>query len=551
MRPIPCARVRAGDRVVLMRTFSKIQGLGRAAHRLWPGLARRSPTCCSARASPSTPTHRPGRRDRGPGRSGAPAQDQGRDGRGPRACWKRPFTRRWADLRAILRELRPRARGRRRRGFQAPDEEGHHRAFHGQLSPAGIHSGQRRHAGTERPLPEPSCRRRWRVWSPSRRADLEALSTHECIRIGGGFHCLQDSSLCRRRRAHLPVFAPCSARKSRIPFRRPIPVQRRSPDPSRCPTRPRAPDPEPEPEPANRKSRRPCPSRRRFRYEFRDGGHSGPGPDRRFARAGPGGAQPGRSPGASTPAPRVRSTAIRSPASRTPTVSGNPSEAVRDADVVVLCVPIEAMAELVTECRDALKPDRARHRCGQRERQRGCRARAFARGPRALDRQSSHGRQRAKRLRSAARADLFENAAVIVTPTPQTSGRRRRTARGTILAALGGRTFVHPAPADHDLAVADISHVPHLLAAAGGRRRIRRSLPLAGGGFRDTTRIAAGSPELWTEILWANREALARITATPGQQLMKSSASFPVTTGRRQNPNCSNFWKMRRVSART
>ena len=187
-------------------------------------------------------------------------------------------------------------------------------------------------------------------------------------------------------------------------------------------------------------------------------------------------------------------------------LTGNPSEAVREADVVILCVPIEAMASLVEECRDALKPDALVTDVGSVK---GSVDDALA--PLLLGKAlwiGSHpmaGSEQSGFV--AARPDLFETAAVIVTPTPQTAPGAQARAE-EFWRALGGRLFTL-SPAQHDLAVADISHVPHLLAAMLVANANPQSLPLAGGGFRDTTRIASGSPELWTEILWANREALA------------------------------------------
>lgn len=66
-------------------------------------------------------------------------------------------------------------------------------------------------------------------------------------------------------------------------------------------------------------------------------------------------------------------------------------------------------------------------------------------------------------------------------------------------------------PAEHDRFVARTSHVPHILAAAlatlaGGDARLR---PFVGRGFRDTTRIAEGRPELWRDICLTNRDAIA------------------------------------------
>ena len=204
-------------------------------------------------------------------------------------------------------------------------------------------------------------------------------------------------------------------------------------------------------------------------------------------------------------------------------LTGNPSEAVSEADVVILCVPIEAMADLVRECRGALKRDALITDVGSVK---GSVDEALA--PLLEERAlwiGSHpmaGSEQSGFL--AARPDLFENAAVIVTPTPRTApGAQARTEE--FWRSLGGRIFTLT-PAQHDLAVADISHIPHLLAAMLVANAGSQSLPLAGGGFRDTTRVASGSPDLWTEILWANREALAKHCAAWAGELARVQRLF-------------------------
>jgi prephenate dehydrogenase len=77
-----------------------------------------------------------------------------------------------------------------------------------------------------------------------------------------------------------------------------------------------------------------------------------------------------------------------------------------------------------------------------------------------------------------------------------------------------GANVVAVSPADHDRLVALASHVPHLLAgalmnqAAEAAREDAVLLQLAAGGFRDMTRIAAGDPAIWPDILFENREAV-------------------------------------------
>lgn len=105
---------------------------------------------------------------------------------------------------------------------------------------------------------------------------------------------------------------------------------------------------------------------------------------------------------------------------------------------------------------------------------------------------------------------LFENAAVIVTPEENQEHSPEVLQVAAFWKALGGVvTFL--SPARHDEIVASISHLPHLVAAALARRALTNrgeNASLAGGGFRDTTRIASGDPAMWTGIMAANQEAL-------------------------------------------
>ena len=108
-----------------------------------------------------------------------------------------------------------------------------------------------------------------------------------------------------------------------------------------------------------------------------------------------------------------------------------------------------------------------------------------------------------------ARLDLFEGAACLITETGETdAGAARRV--DDFWTELGCRT-ARMKPEDHDLAVALISHLPHLVASLLVETALEKSALLgefAGGGFRDTTRIASGSPGMWAEILMENRSAV-------------------------------------------
>lgn len=113
-----------------------------------------------------------------------------------------------------------------------------------------------------------------------------------------------------------------------------------------------------------------------------------------------------------------------------------------------------------------------------------------------------------------ASASIIENSYYILTPQPSTPDRAY-LALHDFLTSL--KAFVVAVdPYRHDLIVAYISHLPHLLAAAIVNMAVSRSkeeeglLFFASSGFRDVTRIAGGSSRLWADILLENREAVLK-----------------------------------------
>lgn len=105
-----------------------------------------------------------------------------------------------------------------------------------------------------------------------------------------------------------------------------------------------------------------------------------------------------------------------------------------------------------------------------------------------------------------ARADLFQNAACLLTPTRRTDEGARQDVEA-FWQALGAHTHVLT-PRRHDHVMAQVSHLPHAMAAALVRLAGHgNAIQFAGQGFGDTTRIASGSPELWRDIFKSNREA--------------------------------------------
>ncbi|HTG43278.1 MAG TPA: prephenate dehydrogenase/arogenate dehydrogenase family protein, partial [Verrucomicrobiae bacterium] len=112
---------------------------------------------------------------------------------------------------------------------------------------------------------------------------------------------------------------------------------------------------------------------------------------------------------------------------------------------------------------------------------------------------------------SAARADLFQNAVCVLTPTsstgPEATGRIEQLWKD-----VGSRVLQMP-PEVHDQLVARSSHLPHILAAhlaafVLSPEQAPEQSQLCANGFRDTTRIASGSPEMWRDIVLMNRKNL-------------------------------------------
>ena len=117
-----------------------------------------------------------------------------------------------------------------------------------------------------------------------------------------------------------------------------------------------------------------------------------------------------------------------------------------------------------------------------------------------------------KKGMQAARWDLFDGALCILTPTRRTDKEAVERVR-QLWESLGSRVSLL-SPRKHDRIIAAVSHMPHIMAATLmnylGRRK-KDVLLYSGSGLRDLTRIAAGFPELWTDICMSNRDELAKV----------------------------------------
>ena len=103
-----------------------------------------------------------------------------------------------------------------------------------------------------------------------------------------------------------------------------------------------------------------------------------------------------------------------------------------------------------------------------------------------------------------ARADLYDGRVCVVVP-----GEAEATAVVESFWRAIGMRIVRRDAHSHDATLARTSHLPHVLASALAGMLKDEDAELAATGFRDTTRVAGGDPELWTQISLANRAALA------------------------------------------
>ena len=185
--------------------------------------------------------------------------------------------------------------------------------------------------------------------------------------------------------------------------------------------------------------------------------------------------------------------------------------AVSNSDLVILCTPLSRMRPLVEQMLPALKrgvivTDVGSAKAGVVRELESLVARS---GGHFIGSHPIAGSE--KTGVCAARADLFENAVCVVTPTKKSNAAAVRKV-GQFWKAVGSRVL-RLTPELHDALVSRSSHLPHLVAAALAGHVLDPARPklqaqLCASGFRDATRVASGSPEMWRDIVSANNENL-------------------------------------------
>ena len=179
---------------------------------------------------------------------------------------------------------------------------------------------------------------------------------------------------------------------------------------------------------------------------------------------------------------------------------------VRSADVVVFCSPVDQIARQVREAAAYAMPGALLTDAGSTKgnivRELEVKLPPHARfvGAHPLAGSEKQGAENA-------RADLFDGRVCVLTPTATTDPAA--VERATLFWQTLGCVVKTLTPEEHDLALATTSHLPHLVAALLAGQLPNKWVPFAASGFRDTTRVAAGDPALWTAIARENALALS------------------------------------------
>jgi cyclohexadieny/prephenate dehydrogenase len=201
------------------------------------------------------------------------------------------------------------------------------------------------------------------------------------------------------------------------------------------------------------------------------------------------------------------------------------AEAAKDADLVILCIPVGACGPVAQEIADHLKPGAIVSDVGSVK---GAVVRDMAPHlPASAHFVPAHpvaGTEHSGP--DSGFAELFINRWCILTPPDGTDPEAVEKLRA-FWAALGARVEIMT-PDHHDLVLAITSHLPHLIAytivgTADELGQVTSSevMKFSAGGFRDFTRIAASDPIMWRDVFLANKEAVLEMLGTFNEDLSR------------------------------
>lgn len=187
----------------------------------------------------------------------------------------------------------------------------------------------------------------------------------------------------------------------------------------------------------------------------------------------------------------------------------DPGEGVKNADIIIFATPVMTYANIAEGIKPFIKKDAVVFDAGSTKLEvTGLLTKIF--GKNFVGAHPIAGSE--KTGVKYARPDLFKNTICVITPVSQTDKKAVKIVKN-LMSSIGSR-IIQLSPAEHDKFLALTSHLPHIAAISLVQLLgpLENEKPLAkflvGNGFRDTTRISAGSPEVWIDICKTNRENL-------------------------------------------
>jgi len=192
-------------------------------------------------------------------------------------------------------------------------------------------------------------------------------------------------------------------------------------------------------------------------------------------------------------------------------IADTAAEAVRDADLVLLAIPVSAMAAVFRDIAGGLPSACILTDAGSTKQDVIAAARVGL-GGKVGQFVPGHPIAGAENNGAdAARTGLYQHKPFIMTPLPENTDAAVAAVRALWEAC--GANVSHMEPYQHDHVFAAVSHLPHLVSFAlmeelAGRPDAETYFRYAGSGFRDFTRIAGSHPEMWRDISMANKDAL-------------------------------------------
>jgi cyclohexadieny/prephenate dehydrogenase len=211
------------------------------------------------------------------------------------------------------------------------------------------------------------------------------------------------------------------------------------------------------------------------------------------------------------------------------------AEAAKDADLVILCIPVGACGSVAEEIAPFLKPGAIVSDVGSVK---GAVAREMApyipQGVHFVPAHPVAGTEHSGP--DSGFAELFINRWCILTPPEGTEPAAVEKLR-TFWAGLGARVEIMT-PDHHDLVLAITSHLPHLIAytivgTADELAQVTSSevIKFSAGGFRDFTRIASSDPTMWRDVFLNNKEAVLEMLGTFNEDLSKLTRAIRRNDG--------------------